>query len=299
MQIHRMMEIVYLLMGGKALTAGLLADRFEVSVRTIYRDVEALSAAGIPVFMTRGKGGGIALSPGTALGRAILTEGEKADVLASLRALGGVAPGAAGGALEKLGALFGSVGSDWIEVDFSSWSDPKGIAEAFSLLKDAILCRRVVAFGYSSGRGETLRRTVEPLKLCFRGQAWYLYGYCRDRRAERLFKLSRMRALARLEEAVQRDAPPRALPSGPLARAATAEVALRLPEEMAFRVYYEFDDFNRLEDGAFIARANLPRGEGLYQYVLSFGEHCEVLSPPEARREIAERLRKTLARYEI
>ena len=85
-----MLEIVYLLMGGKALTAASLARRFEVSNRTIYRDVEALSAAGIPVYMTRGKCGGIALSPGSLLGRTVLTDGEKADVLASLKALGGV-----------------------------------------------------------------------------------------------------------------------------------------------------------------------------------------------------------------
>jgi predicted DNA-binding transcriptional regulator YafY len=130
-----MLEIAYLLMSGKVLTAGALAQRFEVSKRTIYRDVEALSAAGIPVYMTRGRGGGIALSPGSSLGRAVLTEEEKADVLASLKALGGVAPGAADGALKKLGALFGGVEVDWIEVDFSSWSDSKCISEAFSRLK--------------------------------------------------------------------------------------------------------------------------------------------------------------------
>lgn len=299
MQIHRMLEIVYLLMGGKALTAGSLARRFEVSNRTIYRDVEALSAAGVPVYMIRGKGGGIALSPGSSLGRAVLTDGEKADVLASLKALGGVAPGAADGALKKLGALFGAAGADWIEVDFSSWSDPKGVSEAFSRLKSSILGRCVVSFTYAGGRGETARRTVEPLKLCFKGQAWYLYGYCRDRRAERLFKLSRMREIEVYEESFSREAPSRALEPGPLPQGELVEVILKLPEEMAFRVYDEFEHHERLENGAFLVRTMLPKGEGLYQYVLSFGERCEVLSPPEARREIAARLEKILARYRI
>jgi len=299
MQIHRMLEIVYLLLSGKALTAGALAERFEVSARTIYRDVEALSAAGIPVYMSKGRGGGIALTPGFALGKALLTEGERADVLASLKALGGVAPGEADGALKKLGALFGSAGADWIEVDFSSWSDPNGVAEAFSLLKSAVLERRVVAFEYSSGRGETARRTVEPLKLCFKGQAWYLYGYCRDRQDTRLFKLSRMKRLARTEQAFQRDCPPRALEGNPLPQGEMVEVTLLLPREMAFRVYDEFERFELQEGGAFLVRASLPRGEGLFQYILSFGEFCEVLKPPEVRREIAERLKKTLARYQI
>ena len=77
------------------------------------------------------------------------------------------------------------------------------------------------------------------------------------------------------------------------------EVILKLPEEMAFRVYDEFEHHERLENGAFLVRTMLPKGEGLYQYVLSFGERCEVLSPPEARREIAARLVKILARYRI
>jgi len=298
-QIHRMLEIAYLLMSGKVLTAGALAQRFEVSKRTIYRDVEALSAAGIPVYMTRGRGGGIALSPGSSLGRAVLTEEEKADVLASLKALGGVAPGAADGALKKLGALFGGVEVDWIEVDFSSWSDSKCISEAFSRLKASILGRRVVSFTYAGGRGETARRTVEPLKLCFKGQAWYLYGYCRDRRAERLFKLSRMREIEVREESFSREAPLQALKPGPIPKQDLMEVALKLPEEMAFRVYDEFERHERLKDGSFLVQAMLPRGEGMYQYVLSFGERCEVLSPPEARREIAERLEKILERYRI
>lgn len=299
MQIHRMLEIVYLLMGGKPLTAGSLARRFEVSNRTIYRDVEALSAAGVPVYMTRGKGGGIALSPGSSLRGAILTDGEKADVLASLKALGGVAPGAADGALKKLNALFGGVGADWIEVDFSSWSDPKGVSEAFSSLKSSILGHRVVSFTYAGGRGETARRTVEPLKLCFKGQAWYLYGYCRDRRAARLFKLSRMREIKAHDESFSREAPSRALEADPLPQGELVEVTLKVPEEMAFRVYDEFERHEHLEDGSFLVRAMLPKGEGFYQYVLSFGERCEVLSPPEARLEIAVRIEKILSRYRI
>lgn len=298
MQIHRMLEILTLLMGGRALTAGSLAERFEVSARTIYRDVEAMSAAGIPVYMSQGRGGGIALTPGYALGKALLTEEERADVLASLKALGGVAPGEADGALRKLGALFGSAGADWIEVDFSSWSDPKRVAEAFARIKSAILGRYVVSFLYSSGKGETARRVVEPLRLCFKGQAWYLFGYCRDRRDTRFFKLNRMKNLARTDETFQRDCPPGVLGAHPLPTVEITEVVLRIREEMAFRVYEEFESFERLEEGDFLVRTTMPRGEGLFQYVLSYGESCEVVAPPEVRAEVAARLQKTLARYQ-
>ena len=299
MQIHRMLEIVTLLLGGNALTAGFLAERFEVSARTIYRDVEALSEAGIPVYMTKGRGGGIALTPGYALGKALLTEGERADVLASLKALGSVAPGESDGALKKLGALFGAAAADWIEVDFSAWGDPPGVAEAFSLVKSAILGRQVVRFEYSSGRGETTLRTVEPLKLYFKGQAWYLYGFCRSRQDFRFFKLSRMRNLVKSEQVFSRECPATALNSNPLPRGEKVEVAIRLTAAQSFRVYDEFERYEFLPDGSFLVRASLTRDEGLFQYILSFGEHAEVLEPKEVRAEIAERLKKTLACYLI
>ncbi len=299
MQIHRMLEIVTLLLGGKALTAGFLAERFEVSARTIYRDVEALSEAGIPVYMTKGRGGGIALTPGYALGKALLTEGERADVLASLKALGSVAPGESDGALKKLGALFGAAAADWIEVDFSAWGDPPGVAEAFSLAKSSILGRRVVRFEYSSGRGETTLRTVEPLKLYFKGQAWYLYGFCWDRQDTRFFKLSRIRNLSLAEQVFSRECPATALVSYPLPRGETVEVALLLPASQAFRVYDEFERREILPDGSFIVRASLTRGEGLFQYILSFGEHAEVLEPPDVRAEFTEMLKKIASRYLI
>ena len=299
MQIHRMLEIITLLLGGKALTARQLAERFEVSTRTVYRDVEAMSAAGIPVYMTKGRGGGICLTPGYALNKTLLTEEERADVLASLKALSGVAPGEADGALKKLGALFGSAGADWIEVDFSAWSDPKRVSEAFGRLKEAILNRRVVTFQYSGGKGETAGRTVEPLKLYFRGQGWYLYGYCRDRRDFRLFKLNRMKNLVISEQTVVRDAPKGGPGRFSIPQEERVEVTLKLPPEMAFRVYDEYDAFERLPDGSFLVRARMPKGEGMMQYVLSFGECGEVLEPKDVRDAVVSRLRKMLARYEI
>lgn len=118
MQINRLFEIVYLLLEKKQMTARELAEHFEVSVRTIYRDVETLSAAGIPIYMTKGKGGGIALLPEFVLNKTVITEAERADILSSLHAVHAVSFREAGTALDKLGAMFGRANADWIEVDF-------------------------------------------------------------------------------------------------------------------------------------------------------------------------------------
>jgi predicted DNA-binding transcriptional regulator YafY len=140
---------------------------------------------------------------------------------------------------------------------------------------------------------------VEPLKLCFKGQAWYLYGYCRDRQDNRLFKLSRMKNLARADQSFQRESPQHAPALNPLPPGEMVEVVLRLPGEMAFRAYDEFEQPEHLEDGSFLVRVRFLRGEGLFQYVLSFGEHAEVLEPPDVRSGVVERLKKMLARYSI
>ena len=104
MQINRLFEIVYLLLEKKQITAKELAEHCEVSTRTIYRDVETLSGAGIPIYMTKGKGGGISLLPEFVLNKTVITEAERADILSSLHAMHAVDLQEAGTALHKLGA---------------------------------------------------------------------------------------------------------------------------------------------------------------------------------------------------
>ena len=118
MHTGRLFEIVYLLQSRPRMTARELAERFEVSVRTIYRDIDALSAAGVPVYAARGGGGGVGLLPGYVLDRSLLTDGEQDEILYALRAM--AAAGMGGAALEKLAGLFQKSGDGWLEVDFFS-----------------------------------------------------------------------------------------------------------------------------------------------------------------------------------
>ncbi len=297
MKLDRLFEIIYILLEHERVTASMLAKRFEVSPRTIFRDVETLSAAGIPIYMSKGKGGGISLLPGFVLNKALLTEAEKADVLASLRALGQIMPGAQDGALRKLGSLLGQSDVDWIEVDFTSWQNPRQQAKLFRQLKIAILEQRIVSFKYAGGSGEIAVRTVEPLKLCFKGQGWYLFGYCRMRHDFRFYKLRRIKELTVTEERFERAYTETVLPEGGGQPFDMVELVLWLPERMAFRVYDEFESFEQLEDGSFIARIHMPSSDWAFSYVTSFGEHCELLAPPELRAELADRLRKMLQQY--
>lgn len=192
MQINRLFEIVYILLDRKSVPAKELADRFEVSVRTIYRDIDTLSSAGIPVYASQGKGGGISLLDDNVLDKSVLSEGEQNEILYALQSLTAAQAPQAGGVLQKLGHLFKKDRVNWIEVDFSSWGADGEGAQQFDLFKDAILHRRVLAFEYCNSSGEKNSRSVEPSKLVFKVNAWYLLGLCRTKGELRLFKITRM-----------------------------------------------------------------------------------------------------------
>ena len=172
MQINRLFELIYILLEKHTVTAAEFAKRFEVSVRTIYRDVETLSQAGVPVYMSKGKGGGISLLPDFTLNKTFLTEEEKSEILSSMRAFGAVSFSNNTTALNKLSSMLGGQNADWIEVDFSSWGYFENDAAYFSMLKTAIIEKCVITFLYASGKAEKLPREVMPLKMVFKGAAW-------------------------------------------------------------------------------------------------------------------------------
>ncbi len=296
MQINRLFEIIYLLLNKESITAGELAQHFEVSPRTIYRDVELLSSAGIPIYMTKGKGGGISLLSDFVLNKAVLTDSEKSDILSALNAVEAVSLEQANSAVQKLSSLFGNTNADWVEVDFSGWANADEEASLFSTLKAAIIGKKRVVFHYHSSEGSS-QRTVEPMKLCFKGQSWYLYAYCTVRRDYRFFKLRRIKELEILSEHFERPIPAKIFGGEKIFQDDFVTITLKISEEMAYRVYDEFSQYEVLSDGSFLAKLTMPRGDWVYHYLATFGEHCEVLQPADIRLQIKEKLQKTLGQY--
>lgn len=296
MQINRLFEMVYLLLNKSSFTAAELAAHFEISTRTVYRDVELLSSAGIPVYMTKGKGGGISLLPDFVLNKTVLTDGEKADILSALHAVDSVSLGQTNTAVKKLSSLFGSANTDWVEVDFSGWANADEESQTFTALKSAVIDKHAVEFLYHSGES-SMRRVVEPMKLCFKGQSWYLYAYCRVRNDYRFFKLRRIKEMSVLSEQFDRSAPGKIFTDSKVFDDDFVTVTLKLSQEMAFRVYDEFTDYEVLPEGGFKVNITMPGGEWLYYYITTFGEHCEILQPESIRLKIRDRLQKTLNQY--
>ena len=265
----RLFRIVYVLLERDNVTARELAEQFEVSVRTIYRDVDRLSSAGIPIYTTQGRDGGIRLTEDFVLNSSLLNQS----------------------------ALFKLNQPNWIEVDFTSWSNSKKYEELFQNLKNAIISKQVISFSYVSNKEECTQRQVKPVRLLFKGQSWYLHAFCLVRNDFRYFKLSRISQLkllpqhfadnfdnvslekeARLEEGVR--------------------VKLKFNKKVAFRVYDERDcPVKEDEQGNLYAEIEIPNDYSLYCYILSFGDNVEVLEPTKIREQITEMIERMAQKY--
>ncbi len=169
MQVNnRLFEIVYILMQKKKVTAKELADRFEVSTRTIYRDIETLSRANIPIYSSKGKDGGIGILEEYVLNKTILSEEEQNQILFALQGMKKVSGQDEKDILEKLSILFNKQINDWIKIDFSNWGEDNTQKERFDMIKAAILNKNQIQFVYYNSNGEATKRIVEPLQIWFK-----------------------------------------------------------------------------------------------------------------------------------
>ncbi|KPU44317.1 HTH domain protein [Oxobacter pfennigii] len=300
MQINRLFEIIYILMNKKSVTAKELAERFEVSVRTIYRDIDSLSLAGIPVYASQGKGGGISLLDNYVLDKSVLSEKEQNEILYALQSLAITQVPEADKVLTRLGSLFNKNSTDWIEVDFSPWGSDKNSSRQFTEIKNAILNRKIVEFDYCNSLGEKVRRKVEPVKFVFKINAWYLQGFCLAKRAYRIFKITRMSNLLVPNEFFsERTTEEFTKEKQEQNTQKWIDVHLKISANGAYRVYDEFKekDVVKNEDGSFNISAYLPENKWLLRYILSFGADIEVLAPQNIRDMIRKELHEIIVKY--
>ena len=301
MQISRLFEIVYLLMDKKSMTAKELALHFEVSVRTILRDIDTLSAAGIPIYTSQGKGGGISIMERYVLNKAVISEDEQNQILFALQGLSATQNIDTGNTLSKLQSLFEKNDTNWIEVDFSRWGNNNTKDKAkFELLKNAVIKKMAITFSYSSSYGITTDRTVYPLKLVFKSKSWYMQAFCLPKENYRTFKINRMQGIEILEQSFEGILlPPPEIDPKELEMPKLVDIKLLFSPVIAYRIYDEFgeDYITKNEDGSFTVQMKIIDDYWLYEYILSFGNWVEVLEPQRVRDEIVEQIDKIKLKY--
>ena len=298
MRFNRLFEIIYILINKRTITAKELADKFEVSQRTIYRDIDLLSSAGIPIYTTKGKGGGIGILDNYVLNKSMLSEGEQNEIIAALQGLSAINYTNVDDVLSKVSEFFGKSNEKWIEVDFSDWSENQ--KEKFNIIKESIIKKEVISIEYYSSYGEKSKRVIEPLQLMFKGKSWYIVAFCRVRESIRIFKINRIRKIEVLEERFTRcfkeDMDMEITEPSDIQ---CINMKMRVDASQGYRVYDEFseDEIYKEEDGSFIVSTTYPIGSGVYSYILSYGSYAEVIEPQYLRNEIRKLLRKTLNKY--
>jgi predicted DNA-binding transcriptional regulator YafY len=300
MKNYRLFQVLYILLEKGSVTAPELAAILEVSVRTVYRDVEALSMAGVPICTAVGKGGGISLMPGYAFNKALLSDEEQNQILFAIQSLQ-AADQQVGTLLAKLGGIFQKQNSSWIEVDFSRWGFGRVDNQKFEVLKSSILQKRVLRIVYCGASGETSRRKIKPFKLIFKDKSWYLQAFCLQAKDFRLFKVSRIITFLLTDMSFTEtfaDAPPL---EGELPPSLTTPVKLLFSPAAAFRVYDEFDRSNieKQPDGSMLVTVNFPQGGWVASYLLSFGTEVKILEPAELRAQIASYAKKIYEHHKI
>lgn len=303
MQTEHLFELTYIILERKIVTAAEMAKHFGVSIRTIYRWVDALNLAGVPVVTTKGKGGGIQLAEKYTLDKAILTEDEKQEILSSVQALQTLSVGAGStaslGAISKLKAIT-PANADWIKVDFATWNPEQNeIKETFKNLKWVILNRRQVSFEYFSGSSENSLRHVDPWKIIFRGQAWYLYSFCKTRNAPRYFKLSRIRNFQILKDEIsveEKDFPEEENKGDYGGDRITnfIQLKVRVADSEVYRILdeYKVESIEETDDKTKILTLDVPDIYWIKSWILSFGSSMQVLEPEKLRLEINAEIKK-------
>lgn len=301
MKIDRQIGILSMLLQKDTVTAPYLAEQFEVSRRTINRDIEDLCKAGIPIVTKQGVNGGISIIENYKLEKTLFTHGEMQDILAGLRSLDSVnGTNRYGKLMEKLsmGSSDFMVGNQSVLIDLSSWYKDS-LASKIELIRTAIDKCRELKFTYYSPKGESVR-CIEPYYLIFRWASWYVWGWCSSRKDFRLFKLNRMDDLHISENGFTKRkvlmpnlSNERIFPGG-------IKVKALFEPECKWRLVEEFgsESFEQQENGKLLFHADYTNRENLITWMMSFRDKVELLEPEEIREEIKDSIERMKKKYD-
>ena len=300
MKFDRLLGILTILLQNDRVTAPTLAAKFEVTRRTIGRDVDALCRAGIPIITHRGAGGGLSIAEGFKLDKSVLTTDELRSIIAAIKGLGSVSEETQiERTLDKLGANADAVIALNAPVVIDLASHYQGdLTQKIAAIKRAVLASQHISFDYFYQKGET-RRTIEPYFVLFQWSAWYVFGFCVEKQDWRTFKLTRLWNIsADPQTFAPRAVPPRRHDFNQHFTDENRLTALFHPSAKYLLIdTYGHDSFRETPDGLHF-QVGYTHQDYILSWLLSFGDKVKVLSPPALAAEIKSTAKKILARYE-
>ena len=308
MKIDRLVSIIMILLDKKRVGAQELADTFEVSPRTIYRDIDAINTAGIPIRSTSGVGGGFEIMPEYKIDKKIFSTADLSAILMGLSSLSNVVRGEElVNALAKVKSFIPAekekdieIATNQICIDLSPWMGNKNIQPYLEVIKTALQNHRLLSFEYTAHRGNKTVRTVEPYQLVLKSSHWYFCGYCYTRNDYRLFRLSRMSDLQMQRETfIPRDYQKPILDFEEILVSMQTEIKIRIHKSVLDRVleFCTYDHFTPDGDEHYIVNFPFIENEYYYDILLGFADKCECLEPPHIREKMKQRANAIAAMY--
>ena len=308
MKIDRLVSIIMILLDKQRMGAQELADMFEVSPRTIYRDIDAINTAGIPIRSISGVGGGFEIMSEYKIDKKVFSTADLTAILMGLSSLSNMVRGdELVNALAKVKSFIPAekvkdmeIKTNQICIDLSPWTGNQNIQPYLETIKTALQNCKLLSFEYTAHHGNKTVRTVEPYQLVLKSSHWYFYGYCYNRNDYRLFKLSRMSGL-QIEEKifVPRDFQRPILDFEKIIETMQTEIKIRICKSVLDRVleFCTYDHF--LSDGNEHYIVNFPFIENEYYYdiLLSFGDKCECLEPLHVRAKMKQKIQDMVTIY--
>lgn len=309
MKVDRLVSIIMILLDKKRIGAQELADMFEVSPRTIYRDIEAINMAGIPVRGASGVGGGFEIMQDYKLDKKVFSTSELSALLMGLSSLSGMIRGdELVHALAKVKSFIPADRAKDIElkvnqicIDLNPWMGNRNMQPYLEIIKTALQESRLLSFEYIDRYGNFSKRTAEPYQLILKSNHWYWQGYCHKRNDYRLFRLSRISNLEMLEEAfIPRDYQKPQLDFTDIYTTMQIKIKIRIHKSVMDRVldFCTYDYFTPDGDEHYIVTLPFIENEYYYNILLSFGDKCECLGPVHVCREMKRRIHNIAALYE-
>ncbi|MCX7749481.1 MAG: YafY family transcriptional regulator [Clostridia bacterium] len=312
MKLERLMAMIMILINRRRVSAKALAEYFEVSERTIYRDIETIDRAGIPIVSYQGMNGGFEIMENYKIDKNVLTPEDIKSIIVALKGVNSLLKDKkVSNILEKMKNLESwrnnpndGIIDETVIIDYTYWGGENSSQKRkLQLLTKGIEEKNLLSFTYCNADGLRTKRVVEPMTIILKGYTWYLYGYCRIREDFRTFRLSRIKELTLLDEGFEK----RKMAAVERSQECLAqqdktliEIVLKFRSKGYVMVQDFFDEeqIEQLEDGSLVVRVIYPEDDWVYSMILRFGEYVEVIEPPHLRTIIKEKARKLLAVYQ-
>lgn len=290
------------------ISATQLAEKFEVSSRTIYRDVDTIAMAGIPIITYPGVNGGIGIMPEFKVDKKYFTSSEISNLLMGL---GGVSTALSqktiAGTVEKVKSLLPKeaamdieMKANQITIDLKPWMGNKQLKPNLEMIKSALNGRNYMLFEYYGLNATMSKRRIEPYQLVLKEGHWYLHGYCTMRGDFRVFKLIRISNLKILESVYK----PRKFQTKQLDGTGWIDKKLISIQLLVHRSLREQivercgeDNIALYDNDRFLVDFPFTEDDYGYNILLGFGDKCECLKPSHIRKELSKRIKKMLNIY--